>query len=167
MSPHSFTRTEAGWLYETQVHSNLSGGHPALEIFQDSTEGILLPSTRFLPGTLAGLRSAGVDGSFYWVPSVANFPGIDGVLGDEDGNLFIIQGTIAGDHKSPEKGIKKIWSELTPEVRNGCTWNFVVIAETRMEADRYVKKFSQELGDLKQGHAQNTVEVWGFVFQKK
>ena len=167
LSSHSFTRTAAGWLYETQVHAYLSGDHTALRIFQDSTEGILRPSTRLLPGTLAGLQSAGVSGAFYWVPSVANLPGIDGVLGDGDGNLFTIQVTIAEDHSSPEKGIKRLWSELPSEVRNGHIWHFVVVTETKMEANKYIKKFSQELRHFKPGHAQNIIQVWGCAFQKQ
>ena len=166
LSSHSFTRTAAGWLYEKQLHAYLSGDNAALKIFRGSTEGMLRPSTHLLPSTLAGLRTAGVNGSFYWIPSVRNFPGIDSVLGDGDGNLFSIQVAIAEDHKSPEKGIKRLWSELPSEVRIGRTWNFVVVTESKIEADKYVKKFSQDLKDLKQGRAQQTVQVWGCAFQK-
>lgn len=60
----------------------MSGKHTALNIFQNSTEVMLLWSTCLLPGTLAGLESAGVDDAFYGVPSVANLPGIDSILGD-------------------------------------------------------------------------------------
>ncbi|KAJ3852464.1 hypothetical protein EV368DRAFT_82519 [Lentinula lateritia] len=52
--------------------------------------------THLLLGTLAGLKGACVFDSFYWIPSVENFPGIDGVLGDATGNLFALQVTIAG-----------------------------------------------------------------------
>jgi len=95
LSSHSFTRTAAGWIYEIQVHKYLSGNHTALKLFRGVTEGSLRPSTRLLPGTLTGLGDSGVDDSFYWVPSTSNFPGIDSVLGDEGGNLYAIQVTIA------------------------------------------------------------------------
>ena len=57
---------------------------------------------------------------------LANFPGIDSVLSDGDGNLFTIQVTIAEDHNNPEKGFKKLWLEPPSEVRIGRTWNFVI-----------------------------------------
>ena len=57
-----------------------------------------------------------VNNSFYWIPSAGNFPGINSVLGDEEGNVFTIQATITDDHKSPKDGIKKVWGQLHLEV---------------------------------------------------
>ena len=166
LSSHSFTRTAAGWLYEIQLHTYLSGGNAALPIFRDSTKAILQPSTHLLPGTLAGLQTAGDHRPFYWVPSVANFPGIDCILGDEDQNLFTIQVTIAKDHKSPEKGIEKLWSGLPSEVFSHHIWHFVVITDSKLGADKYVERFSHQLKNLKLGRARHIVQVWGCVFKK-
>jgi len=114
LSSHSFTRTAAGWLYEKFMHRCLSRGTGTLEVLQgpSSTLGMsMTPSKNILPGMLGSLKSAGLS-DFYWIPSVVNFPGVDNVLGDSEGNLFTCQATIAHDHKDPEDGIKEVWGEL-------------------------------------------------------
>jgi len=125
------------------------------------------PSSRLLPGTLAGLKEAGVDDSFYWIPSAANFPGVDGVLGDKEGQVYTIQATIADDHKSPIEGIKKVWRHFLQEVRTGRTWHYVVVTKTNQDAQRYVKKFSEELSGftLGEAHAPVSVQVWACVLR--
>jgi hypothetical protein len=62
-----------------------------------------------MSGTITSLAGAEPYTSFYWKPSVANYPGVDGVLGDTGGNIYAVQATIAGDHTSPVQGLKKLW----------------------------------------------------------
>ena len=70
------TRTAAGWVHERVMHEYLSMGRTDLVIFQDPKEGRMQPSTRLLPGTLAGLKEAGANDSFI----CGNLPGVDRLL---------------------------------------------------------------------------------------
>jgi hypothetical protein len=160
LSSHALTRTPAGWAHEKLMHNRLGLGGADLSIFQGPTEEHMRPSTRLLLGTLAGLKKAGVNDSFYWIPHVANFPGIDGVLGDTDGHVYTIQATIADTHTSPEQGIQKVWEQFHPEVRTHRTWHFVVVTNNKQDADAYVKEFSKK---LTLGKARAHVQVWGCV----
>ena len=114
-----------------------------------------------LPGTLAGLQSAGV-GDFYWIPSVVNFPGVDSVLGDRNGNLSTFQASIAKDHKSPEAGIKRVWVELPSAVRTSRTWYCVVVTQTEEGAESYRVKFSNWLESFRLDST-TSVRIWGGV----
>ncbi len=167
LSSHALTRTAAGWALEKSMHERLCMGGADLSIFQGPTEGPtekhMRPSTRFLPGTLAGLKSAGDNDSFYWIPSVANFPGVDSVLGDTDGHVYTIQATIANTHTSPEPGIKKVWEQFRPEVRTSRIWHFVVITDSKQVADAYVEEFSRKLRNFTLGEARAHVQVWACV----
>jgi len=157
----------AGFVHENSMHSRLTSGGYALSIFQGTTENPITqkemkPSSRLLPGTLTALKQADVTDSFYWMPSVANFDGVDGVLGDEDGNVYTVQATIATEHKGPEKGIKKVWDKVHPDVRTGRTWHYVIVTDNRQAADAYVKEWSKKLRNFKLGLATH-VQVWGCV----
>jgi hypothetical protein len=163
LSSHALTRTAAVWAHEKLIHQRLGTGGADLSIFQGSTEVHMRSSTRLLPGTLAGLKEANPKDSFYWIPSVVNFPGVDGVLGDTDGHVYIIQAIIANTHTSPELGIKKVWEQFRPEVRTSRTWHFVVIADTKQAADSYADKFSKELCYFTLGQARAHVQVWACV----
>jgi hypothetical protein len=121
------------------------------------------PSTRLLPGTLAGLKEVNPKDSFYWIPSVANFPGVDSVLGDTDGHVYTIQATIANTHTSPEPGIKKVWEQFRPEVRTSRAWHFVIITNSKQAADAYVEEFSKKLHHFTLGEARAPVQVWACV----
>jgi hypothetical protein len=162
-SSHAFARTSAGWIHEQKMHRLLcSGGAPA-PIFRDGQEMGMSPSTNLLPGTVAGLESVGASNSFYWIPCVANFEGIDGVLGDTDGNIYAVQAITADDHRNPKGGLKRVWEKLRPGVRTRRTWHFVVVvAKDRTVAEKCVKQFSEELdGDSMLGPPR--VTVWGCV----
>ena len=165
LSPHSFTRTAAGWLHEKSMHECLSGGQGTLELFRGtSSPEMSTPSSgNILPGTLGGLRSVG-DGGFYWIPSIANFPGVDSVLGDCSGNLFTFQATIAESHTSPEAGLEKVWAELPPVVRTRRTWYFAIVTQTEEDAERYRAKFSNLLGSFRVGRT-TSVRVLGGVLR--
>jgi len=167
LSSHALTRSPAGWVHEKSMHSRLTSGGYALSIFQGTTENRITqkemkPSSRLLPGTLTALKQADVTGSFYWMPSVANFDGVDGVLGDEDGNVYTVQATIATEHKGPETGIKKVWDKVHPDVRTGRTWHYVIVTDNKQAADAYVKEWSKKLRNFKLGLATH-VQVWGCV----
>ena len=152
LSSHSFTRTTAGWFHEQSMHRRLTRGPETLKIFEDPNSGMhMTPSTKILPGTLRGLNTVDDSGAFYWLPSVVNFPGVDSVLGDINGNLFTLQATIAGDHKSPEKGIRKVWNNLSAAVRQNRTWFYVTVTTTEADAEKYRAQFSKELENFTLG----------------
>lgn len=162
-SSHSFTRTAAGWGHELRMHSLLSGTGLALPIFRDNAKMNMPTSSHLLPGTASGIKRSAVSDSFYWIPSTINFPGIDSVLGDTSGNIYALQATIADDHTSPIEGIQRIWEKLTPDVREGRRWHFVVVADSLPVADHLVARFSAELDGFTLGHAHVTLQVWGCV----
>jgi hypothetical protein len=158
LSSHPLTRGAAGWAHERLTHERLGMGGADLSIFHGLTESHMRPSTRLLPGTLAGLKEAGANDSFYWMPSVVNFPGVDGVLGDTDGHVYTIQATIASQHSSPKQGIKKVWDQFRSEIRTSRTWHFVVITDSKQTADEYLKTFSEDLRNFTLGGVH--VQVW-------
>ena len=160
LSSHALTRSVAGWAHEKIMHERLSRDGAALGIFQGSVAHTMQSSTNLLPGTLNGLGQAGVDDSFYWLPSVANFPGVDSVLGTPDGRLYMIQATIADEHTNPEQGIGKVWASVSKEVRMGRTWHFVVVAATKDVTEKYVREYSGKLG-LGEKPVVVDVDVWG------
>ena len=160
LSSHALTRSVGGWAFEKIMHERLSKDGAALDIFRGSVADTMQPSTNLLPGTLNGLERAGVDDSFYWIPSVANFPGIDSVLGTPDGRLYTIQATIANEHTNPELGISKVWASVSKEVRMGRTWHFVVVGDTKDVVDKYVREYSGKLA-LGRKAVVVDVDVWG------
>ena len=143
------------------MHERLGMGGADLSIFQGGSEKHMRPSTCLLPGTLAGLKEAGANDSFYWIPFMANFPGVNGVLGDTDGHVYTIQATIASTHTSPEQGIKKVWEQFRPAIRTSHTWHFVVITDGKQAADAYVE--SKKLCNFTLGEARAHVQVWACV----
>lgn len=118
-------------------------------------------STRLLPGTAAALKSTDVSDGFYWIPSVIDFPGIDGVLGDSKGNIYAVQATIADRLSSPNQGLQKIWDNLQPAARKRRLWHFVVVGKEQTAVDNIVNGFSGRSGGLVIGSVK--VQVWGCV----
>jgi hypothetical protein len=162
-SLHYFTRTLAGWNHEQMMLACLSSDEPPVRIFRDGEEGEMLRSTRLLSGTVAGINGVGVSDAFYWIPSVANFKGIDCVLGDTNGNIYAVQATVANDYSSPVAGLQQVWKYLHPDARMSRTWHFVVLADCEAVARVLVKQFSKELDDFTLGHTRVRVTVWGCV----
>jgi len=155
-------KTPASWSHEESMHRHLGMGEVALRIFRGAVEKTIQPSTHILPSTLAGLKKADVSNSFYWIPYVANLPGVDSVLGDTDGQAYIIQATIAYDHKIPIVGIKKVWQQFREEVRTQRTWHYVVVTETQQAARSYAEEFSDVFLSLELDRALRTpVRLWG------
>lgn len=102
------------------VHNRFCKGGAALPISRvGSVDTLVRPSTNLLPGTEAFLKSAVPDTAFYWIPATINLPGIDGVLGDNAGNVYAIQGTIASAYRSPVEGLKSLWDKVGPRLRAG------------------------------------------------
>ncbi|KAF5326141.1 hypothetical protein D9611_000836 [Ephemerocybe angulata] len=144
----SHSQTGADWGYELAVHNRFCKGGAALPISRvGSVDTLVRPSTNLLPGTEAFLKSAVPDTAFYWIPATINLPGIDGVLGDNAGNVYAIQGTIASAYRSPVEGLKSLWDKVGPRLRaGGChLWHFVIIADSKLTVDELVPVISQEL----------------------
>lgn len=166
-SPHSVTRTTAGWQHEMNVHRRLStAGAPPVTIFNhDRTEEMTMhPSVHVVPGTAASLKNTSSSEAFYWMPSTLNWEGIDGVLGDTDNNIYAVQAITASDHSSPVEGLKKAWLGVAPSVRPHRRWHFVVVADNVAAAGGLVNQFSSQLKDFKLGPGKGArVQVWGCV----
>lgn len=163
-SSNSLTRTAAAWGFEIRVHKHLYTAGVDLDIFgADGLRMKMRPSPKLVPGTAAGLKSTSARDSFYWMPSVMNFPGIDGVLGDTEGNIFAVQTTIADDHRTPDDGLRRTWKELEDHAREGRTWHLVVVGDTPRAVNGLVAKFSRHLEHFTLGLSRVHVQVWGYV----
>jgi hypothetical protein len=101
------------------------------------------------------------------MPPVINvFPGVDGVLGDIEGNIYVVQATIVADeheHGSPVEGLKSIWGTVDQRLRDLGVWRFVVVANVKSTADRHVARFSDELKGVPFGRQKIHMETWGCV----
>ncbi|KAE9397363.1 hypothetical protein BT96DRAFT_1036312, partial [Gymnopus androsaceus JB14] len=150
-SSHSFTRSSMGWLHEKKMHFCMCAGSEPFCIFGDQQQLIMQPSALLFPGMAAGIKYQGPSNSYYWLPSVMNFPGIDGVLGHER-DIYTLQASTAADHGAPLDGILRIWDAVSPEVQKQCTWHFVVIADDERTAETLRAKFAKQLVN---------VQVWG------
>jgi len=163
LSSHALTRTATGWRHEMEVHRRLCTDGAALHISRSDVTMEILPSTNLLPGTVSGLKQVSQGDTFYWMPSSSNFPGVDSVLGsmvDNELAIFTIQATIANDHTSPAEGITKVWRNFLPKIRAGCTWHYVVVANTNQAAQRFVEHFSEELKGFRLDRNRKPVQVW-------
>ena len=155
LSSHALTRSVGGWAHEKMMHERLIKDRAALGIFRGSVADTMQPSTNPLPGTLNGLGQAGVHGSFYWLPSVANFQGVDSVLGTPDGRLYTIQATTATEHTNPEMGIRKVWASVCH--RRGSYLALCCCCSHQ----RCCGKVCEYSGRLTVGQSRVVVDVWG------
>ena len=115
-SMHPILRGPAGWLHEKNMHLSMATSDTKkFRISNMDGRIIYMYSANIRVGSLASLQTAGSGGqSFYWLPFVANFEGVDGVL--VNGNrIFALQGTVAATHDGPHEGLKKIWKTLGAE----------------------------------------------------
>ncbi|KIL58556.1 hypothetical protein M378DRAFT_170456 [Amanita muscaria Koide BX008] len=88
--------------------------------------------------------------SFYWFPSVVDWPGIDGVL--VNGNdIYALQATIADTHRGPRDGLKKVWQTIGADVARLFTWHFVVVTDNKDLADKHTTDFGTRLDDVALG----------------
>lgn len=146
------------------MHARMCSGEHPLHICSSSRDADMQPSSVLLPGTGASIRRQKPSdaSSFYWIPSVMNFPGIDGVL-SVGRDIFTLQVSIAEDHRSPIEGIRRTWAAFSPDVRENCKWHIVVVADTQNTANKLRNQFSNDLKDLRLGRANVAVQVWGCV----
>ena len=162
------SRSMSAHFLESRVHVSLcSDDSVPLRIFRGAESRIMEPSQQLLAGTLGALARLKTYPSFYWIPSQANFPGIDGVLAD-DKNIYAVQAIIAEEHRNPMDGLRKIWRNFERDVRMERAWHLVVIAADESLARDYANHFAQtvEATPLRAGtHATATksVKVWGCV----
>lgn len=162
------TRSTIGHGHEILMHRRLcsAGAGPPISIFsKENVEVQMLPSSHLLPGTAAALKSAGISNSFYWTSSTLDFPGIDGILGDTSGNLFVVQAMTVDDHISPVVGLRRVWDKLRGYARQSRLWHFVVVADDRQVLDSLVAEFSEELDGFTFGRSCVSVQVWGCVLR--
>ncbi|KAJ7211279.1 hypothetical protein GGX14DRAFT_624105 [Mycena pura] len=166
LSTHSFTRSPAGWKFKMDMHHLLCGGGAAIiiEKFSDLGEIIgekmdMTPATKLLPGTLDSLASASSSDAFYWLPSVTNFPGIDGVLAHGDGNVFAVQSTLSTEHVCPADGLKKAWKHMA-WARDAHSWHFVAVANTTATARNLGRSVAKDLEMFTLGRLKTKVDVW-------
>jgi hypothetical protein len=89
LSSHALTRTAAGWAYERSMHERLGMGGADLSNLSRPYRGAHAAIHSSPPWQIGWPQDANLKDSFYWIPSVANFPGVDGVLGDTDGHVYL------------------------------------------------------------------------------
>ena len=127
MSEHALSRSTAGWIFETWVHTRLLMAGPVPCFWHSTPPGdgflpTLLPEN-LIQGTVDVLRGRPLDQPFYWKPSASNLPGIDSVL--YDGNsIFAIQSAISATHRSAETGLDQI-STCLPAAFREREWHLV------------------------------------------
>ncbi|KAI0682626.1 hypothetical protein C8Q76DRAFT_322288 [Earliella scabrosa] len=112
LASHALTRDGPAWNLEKRMHAYLCSNSQPLTIFNAQQTLKMAPSQRLLAGTAGALARCSEFPTFYWLPSSSNFPGIDGVLSDRD-NVYAVQATIADEHRSPVKGLQKVWEAST------------------------------------------------------
>ncbi|KAJ7743168.1 hypothetical protein B0H16DRAFT_1423152 [Mycena metata] len=163
LSSHSLTRSGAGWGHEIAVHRLMIKEGKTLAL-QHLAQQMNMPTTsNLLYGTIAALGRTHFKIPFYWMPSAANFPGIDSVLGDTQGNIFILQATIAQEHRDPKDGIRKIWAAM-PDFRRRCTLHFVLVCEDESQADELLRLLIQDMQNFTVGNQKLAVNLWTCVF---
>ena len=167
LSTHSLTRGAAGLRFERDMHFRLWGGGAAIIIDKYSNLGEttgetmnMTPATKLLTGTLNSLGSARSSDAYYWLPSVANFPGIDGVLGDNDGHVFAVQSTYNPNHRSADEGLKKAWQYMDRDVRKFCSWHLVAVSDTPATAKKLGRTMAKHLELFTLGTDKTKVDVW-------
>ena len=163
LSSHSLTRPGVSWHLETRTHACLFSGHRPLTIFRAPNEkSSMQPAHKLLGGTVTALERCGACASFYWFPSATNFPGIDGVLGN-DTNVYAVQVIIAGKHRSPAAGLRKVWDNFDRSVRHKYAWHVVFISDAQELAAAHVDRFTDEMKNFTFGQSTVGVQVWGCV----
>lgn len=164
LSARALTKSAVGWQHELRVHRRLCSGGQPLDVVGYGSQ--LQPANRLLPGTLSALKNieANPDDQFYWIPSVVNFTGIDGML-VRGLNLYAIQATVATEHSSPKDGLRKLWDNMKPAVRHLFDWHLVFI--TRDHApDAYVQTWSTRLSFATHARGKVEVKVWGCMLHE-
>ncbi|KAF8917531.1 hypothetical protein CPB85DRAFT_1214792 [Mucidula mucida] len=160
LSSYHLTRTSAGSFHEMDMHHHMCIGGNALHLYRVDTQGQmeLMPPSRVLPGTKFSLQRASAAQSFYWMSAVVDLPGIDGIYGDINGDVFALQATTAVDHVDPHEGLKQAWMAMP--TRQHCQWNYVLVCRSQDEVEPVLDVFMPHLKDLKVGATTQNVTVW-------
>lgn len=159
LSSHSITRAAAGWQHEKQMHTCLIDcALGSLTICQGPRKQEMPPWGNLLPGTLASLRAVNARESFYWIPAAMNLPGIDAILGDNLGNMYVLRATTAEENQNPADGLLEVCSHLTANVTQTRVWHVVVVADRPRLAESIASKFSAQLSERE---LPVTATVWG------
>jgi hypothetical protein len=114
MSGHPWSRSAAGWMFETWVHGTLMSATEVTCNWTHRPPGFSHPSV--IPATtrenIRNLKQDAIpEKPFYWRPPGSNFPGIDAVL-YVGGTVYAVQATISSRHRSAEPGLVKIFEQL-------------------------------------------------------
>ncbi|KAK7058389.1 hypothetical protein VNI00_002023 [Paramarasmius palmivorus] len=165
LNSYSRTKTPNLWQRERNMHIRLMTGGPGDVLGIRSLDGQemqMMPSNRLLMGTAAGLKAAAHYESFYWIPSVIETPGIDGVLADTD-NIYALQAAIMAEHGgSPKDGIRALWRHLDTDIRESRTWHFVVVGLWNGVTE-LMRMFEDHLASFTLGDRGIQIHVWGCV----
>ncbi|KZV67984.1 hypothetical protein PENSPDRAFT_687664 [Peniophora sp. CONT] len=145
LSTHSLTKTSAAWLLQIMMHRWMCSGGTPLEIKSNAA----IQAVRALE------RNA-----FYWIPSDANFAGIDSVLFTGK-NLYALQATVGATH-TPKAGLKKLWENMNPASRQRFRWHIVFII--RENAADNLLKFQRAGIILGSGKGKVTVKACVCMF---
>ncbi|KAJ6491758.1 hypothetical protein C8R47DRAFT_1214552 [Mycena vitilis] len=137
------------------VHNKMSGG-VELRLFRESEERSIRTTTNVLPGTAGTLKRNTGAASFYWIPSVVNFPGVDGVFGDDANDIFTVQATIAGEHRDADDGLRKAWAAGSEECQ-ARNWHLVLMCESQDQARALLQDFSLS---IRLGRVRKSVKLW-------
>ncbi|KAE9402129.1 hypothetical protein BT96DRAFT_991474 [Gymnopus androsaceus JB14] len=157
LSSHALTQSIAGWNLGMRMHEQMCSSRACIDLIPaDDSEPPLsiTPSTNLVPGTLAGLNQL-TDTFFCWIPLVTNFPGIDGVLGNIEGNMFTVQCMIALEHSAPNEGISKTWWSVPSAIQKGRSWHHVVVLDNQSTAEQLMSMAVKQL----QGPPVNKVKM--------
>ncbi|KAI0693527.1 hypothetical protein C8T65DRAFT_64068 [Cerioporus squamosus] len=168
LSSHALTRPASAWHLEKRMHAYLCRDSQPLIILHGRDSSAMQPSQLLLVGTAGALARCRAYTTFYWLPSVADYPGIDGVLADS-ANVYAVRATTADEleHGSPADGLRKIWANLDRRVRDERTWNIVFVTDSAPLARERVDRYVGELEGFTLGRAKIPVNVWGCVLPSR
>jgi hypothetical protein len=168
LSTHSLTRGPAGWQHEKNMHMQMLTDGKCYGIFNGDKKSNIASAPPGLVGTASALRDAVCNGfpSFYWFPSVINFPGIDGDLVNGK-NIYALQATIADTHRRADAGLKEAWEAIGAASARFYNWHFVMVTDKQGLAEKYVKELGNHLRGVHLGSGHLKVSVWGCVLQNR
>ncbi|KAL0067740.1 hypothetical protein AAF712_005180 [Marasmius tenuissimus] len=120
----------------------------------DSKTTKLLPRIEhLLPGTFAGIKCHDLKeaASVLWMPPPSSdYEGIDGVLGDAEDNIYVLQATTASEQWRPAtRGLERLWMDVN--------------ANEYQAANQLVAQLAEELKDVCLSRKGVQAMVWGCV----
>jgi hypothetical protein len=169
MSYHSLKRTATGHLFELQTHIRLCTSRQSLLLRDSKCNTHTIYSQETLKsGTIATIKHTPEAESYYYVPTSSAFPGWDSLLSTGQGDLYVIQATIAKDHVSPGKGLEKLWDNV-PKALRKWQWHFVIVTDTDERLQGLLKHFSApdrviSPNSRVQLPRRKGIKVWGCAF---